>query len=42
MRTWHKLLFLPEDNMAIEMIELGQDHIIQERSNNLRRVTKIL
>ena len=42
MRTWHKLLFLPEDNMTIEIIEVGQDHIIQERSNNLRRVTKIL
>ena len=42
MRTWHKLLFLPEDNMTIEIIEVGQDHKIQERSNNLRRVTKIL
>ena len=42
MRTWHKLLFLPEDNMTIEIIEVGHDHMIQERSNNLRRVTKIL
>ena len=35
MRTWHKLLFLPEDNMTIEMIELGQDHIIEEERNEI-------